>query len=186
MCLLYVGTGLHGLHVLSDIKLISRSKIGDDIASVCSEGNKWHISSVPFWHPCAGPSGHLLGWAFTFPGHPGQVPNNSGQPLCTRASGIVQKSQSYACLACLACSFPWKPQERLLPTVFPFPRPPDGPRGVTCRRSLGICESNNLSSQWQSYPDLLALPYLHNSDTCIKTNAQVTSSRKHHLIVTGA
>lgn len=40
---------------------------------------------------------------------------------------------------------------------------------------LGICDYIKLSFQWQSSPDLLALPYLNNNETYIKTITHVST-----------
>lgn len=48
----------------------------------------------------------------TCPNHLSQVPDTQRQPLCPRACW----NHSANCLPCPACSFLWKPQQRLLPS----------------------------------------------------------------------
>lgn len=56
----------------------------------------------------------------TCPSHPrDRRQTTRGICYASKPTGIIQSSTSHACLPCLTHFFPWKPQERLLPTISP-------------------------------------------------------------------
>lgn len=54
-----------------------------------------------------------------WPHCPGQVPGNQRVPM-PQSPEMIQTSQSWAHWPCVACSFPQKPQQRLMPMFLPW------------------------------------------------------------------